>query len=476
MHYNLLLLFLFSTLFSQSISYSKDEILAFAFSNSEKLKQIEAEVKKTESIRKEYNGKALPTIEGNAGYQYAFQQVPLALDMSSLSSVNFTNSLTGTPTANEQIIAGTLDGMLSKLSSTELLLPKNSLSFGLSLYQPIFAQGKVITGIKIAKIYEQTMAQKYRDAQFQLAEAITVQYDQTLIAQKNVAIQQEALTLAQKTHSTALMRFNTGKGSSLDTLNSRFDVQKALYTKRDADKKYRLALQQLFTTAAIDRDPLTATLSDTLVTTDFSLSYEQAEQLMLQNNSTIILLNLAQELQEKMTTLSKTSFFPSLVAGASIAKVSQFDGGDNLNWHNDGKLFASLNVPIFSGTQRFQKVKQARFDEDKIREKRSDVIRQLKLALRASFEEYAVAQAELKQTAELKELSKEGFRVSSLSFEVGQITQLDLSKSQQQYNQAQLAYYNALYTLEKATTKIKRLIGDTSLISMAASEDTYETN
>jgi outer membrane protein TolC len=67
-------------------------------------------------------------------------------------------------------------------------------------------------------------------------------------------------------------------------------------------------------------------------------------------------------------------------------------------------------------------------------------------------------------------LTTQGAQIASLSYEIGQITQVDLTNSRQQLSMSKLAYHNAVHKLNAAITGIKMLIGDNSLL-LAEQED-----
>ena len=142
-----------------------------------------------------------------------------------------------------------------------------------------------------------------------------------------------------------------------------------------------------------------------------------------------------------------------------------FNGGDQIEWGDDRKVFIGTSIPIFSGGQKVQKVKQASCEEQKLLEMRRKTVNRLELALANFYEELAVAREECAEAEHLISLTSQGERIASLSYEMGQITQVDLTNSKQQLSMSQLAYNSAVYKLNIAIAGIKMLLGDEMLLS-----------
>ncbi len=448
--------------------FSKEDILRHAFKNSEILKQINQDRKISQSVKKEYFGKGLPTVEGVAKYEHKLKSYnPYDFSLSGGGSV--LNAIDGNADGakNDSIIAGAFDMMTASFGKLDLSPKKNSAAFGIQITQPIFAQGKVITGVRIADVYADAIEQRYQAGQYELAKKITDSYNAALLAQANLHIQEEAVSLAQESHRLTKTRFETGKGKVLDTLNTRFSVQRALFSLRSAQKDKRLAIENMLTTASLEMDVENLVLTDSLVREEFALSFHDARERMIENNRNLTQLQLAEEIQALQTTLAKSDFLPIVVAGASFMGVSQFDEAGDIDFSGDHKIFAGLTIPIFSGGQRVEKVHQAKLEESKLSEKKQELTNKLQLALAAAFEELEVAGEEIAEAEEMVALTQQGLKISITAYEVGQITQLDLTTSEQQYRMAKLAMNSAVYKVNRAVTAIRELIAEPALIAVA---------
>ena len=466
MRKKLLLLFLMAIMI-YSKNLSKSDLLGLAFENSEELKQIDQDRKVTQSMKKEYFGKAFPTITGNLYYQHniaSYNPYDFGLDGGSQGTVTDAITNGGATDPIDYILAGATDNMISSISSIDLSPLKNTLSMGISITQPIFAQGKVSTGLKMAKIYAETIEYKYQDTKFKLAKDIINSYNGSLVALENINIRKDGVSLAQESHRLAVARFKIGKGTELDTLNTRFEVVKEESLLRAAKKDYRLAVKNMFTIASINEVVDSVTLVDSLTDNKFAITYNEALTKMLENNRTLKQLDGAIKLQKLNTFLKTSDFFPTVFAGADFSAVTQYNGVSDADLTPNHKVFAGVTVPLFEGMQKFHRVNQEKFKEDKIEQQKQAVIDKLTLGLIASYEELNVARKLALESKEMVALTSKGYSVATVAYNIGQITQLDLTDSKQNSNLAKLSLNNSLRKINQAITAIRQLIADPSLI------------
>ena len=450
---------------------SRNDVLKYAFENSTGLAQIKAERERIEFMRKEYNGMAFPDINGAVNYVFAPNlngDSPSLLD-GLAPYLNTGEDAEGKPAdwyMNDMILANALDQTMSGIANS--MSAKNTLMWEVKATQPIFVQGKVKTGLRIARIALEAIDLQYKDMQFSLAQSITNSYNGALLAQQNLIIQKDALVISEESHRLSVARFSTGRGSALDTLNTRFAVQQAVLRLREAEKGQRLSIKALANAASMQDDNFT--LSDSLTIPNFNMSEETAWDEMQKNNTTLQLLNQAMDLQSEQTHLVKTDYLPMLAAFASIGQANLFNtasefSGDN-SWLWSSKIGLSLQVPIWNGGQRRSRVHQAKIEELKLEKQEIQATDGLRLALSAAFEDLAVAREELLQSEQMLALAQQGFKISKLSFEIGQLTQLELNNAEQMYRMAKLAQNSAVFNMNSAVVNIEKLIGDENLIKI----------
>ncbi|KMQ52386.1 putative outer membrane efflux protein [Chitinispirillum alkaliphilum] len=442
---------------------SLQEMKEHAFLNSEKVQQIELSLLRAESLKREYYAKGFPEI--NLGLKYLYQ--PRAynpFDFGPFPSVLEMMDPTQEGYLNDAMLAGTLDQLFSNLD----LAPKQqALQWEITATQPIFAQGKITAGVRIAKLYTEMISLQHQQLLSELAEQISHSYFKALVAEENLVTQRRAVELSEEAHRLSVRRYEVGKGTLLDTLNSRYTLQRDIYSLREAEKNRRLAVQQLLTTVSFDLCPDSFLLSDSLSENYLPTTFDQAHEVMLQSNHSLQVLRKGELLQQRQTHLMRTDYFPTVFAGATAGQISQHDAFGDINLRSDAwdvKIFAGVNVPVWNGGQRRHRMAQAYTEELKIASQIKEIEDLLTLALSAAFEEYQLAIENLSAVREMKAVAEKASSVAQRAFEVGHITQLELNQNHQNVNLTRLAYTDALYRLSKAQVKIQKLTGNPQLI------------
>ncbi|MCL1945925.1 MAG: TolC family protein [Chitinivibrionia bacterium] len=452
---------------------SRNDVLKYAFENSDGLAQLKAEREKIEFMRKEYYGKAFPDINAAINYLRAPDlnekpETPPTFHNVLLEAQKSPENTDGAaPSFYDMTLAGMLDGAMAGLADKlGAMNAKNTFQWEISATQPIFVQGKVKTGLKIAGIALKTLDEQYKGAQFDLAQKIIDAYNGALLAQQNAVIQQDALVIAEESHRLALAKFQSGNGSALDTLNTKFAYQQAVLRLSEANMGKRLALKSLANAASLDNE--TIILRDSLTVPEFNMSEDSAWEEMQKNNSSLRLLSQAKILQAEQTHLLKTDYLPLIAAFANIGQVNLFNKGSQFsdNWTWRSQIGVGIQIPIWNGGQRQNKLHQAKLDEFKLDKQEIEAKNGLRLALSAGFENLSVARQELIQVEQMLVLAEQGFKISKLSFELGQLTQLELNNNEQNFRMAKLAFNNAVFKINSAVVNIEKLVGNEKLISV----------
>ncbi len=441
-------------------TYTLDALLEIGFENSRVIKIVEEEMDKADAQVKEYYGMAFPKLEFNSYYQFAPNQFnPLGAggDMEDISIVDLLE-MSGIQQSIEpgaHLIGGVLDGMMAGLT------PKKHLtSVGLSLTQPLFSQGKVLTGLKIAKLYNRGLLCKWQDTKMKVKANISRLFYTALLAEKNNEIQKNAITLAGEGHRLAVIRYQSGKGTELDTLNSRLNLENSRITCQESIKGKRMALDALVKTTGIPAKVEDIKLSGEFPDGDYTIDLQDAIRYVRSENKQVIQLNVAREIRYKLVKIAKSDYLPLVYCGGSISKITQFNPEDDVVWQNDQKVFIGLSYNLFHGLQRHQKIKQAKSDARSIEQSRELAIEGLELMARNAWESLETSRKKLAQSKSLLALAEKAYNISKKAYELGGITLLDFQDSEQKVNGARIANSAALFEFYNAVIDMRLLMGD----------------
>lgn len=444
--------------------YTLEQLLEKAYETSEEIKAVEEELGKADAQIMQAYGSALPSLTASANANHAFRQFNTFNTMSGSSMPKLTDFLqpTDDPGAyqNDYLIANYLDQLPTYFSR---ILRDNTVSLMLTLNQPIYAQGKVGVGLKVARIYKENLNQKKNDQKLQVKSAVTKLFYSTLLAEKNNHIQSDAVKIAQETHRIALLKFAVGKAAELDTLSSRLHWENARISLKKAESDLRMAYSALIERAGLKGDADNFSITGEFPPAVFEMTLERALEIMHANNSQIMQLKSAEELQQQAVNFAKTDYRPLVFAGASMGKIAQFDSLSEARrgrtWQSDVKVFMGLSWNLFSGFQNMMKVRQAEADRAMFVLNEKLIVDNLVLAVRKSYEDVIVSKEQLAIAQDLVRLAEKGLKIAQKSYEIGMKTLLDVQNTELEANKAKIGYNAALFQFHGALVDLKARMG-----------------
>ena len=425
--------------------YTLDEVMTAALKNSRSIKIVEQEMLKTEAQVQEVYGKALPSIGSSININHAFK-------FNNTSAADSRSS--GSP--------ATLDSIQSVIS--ELITPKNNaVAFNMTLTQPIFAQGKVPIGLKIANRYRSTLNCKLQDEKLKIKGAIIKLFFGALLAQKNLQIASESVTVAEEMHHLVIIRQVGGNASELDTLTTRLHLKNAEIEFRKIESDLRMSYEKIMTNAGISEPVSTFGLDGSIPIKEFTMGLEQVLEIVKKDNYILTQLSGLKDIQELQIKLAKADYLPTVFAGASLGKLGQFnDPGkfDKVTWGTDNKVFLGAKWDIFTGTIRNQKIYQSIIDRDVFLLNEKQTIDAVVLATRNAYENVVTSKDQLSATEEVSALAEKGFSLAKVSYEVGSKTYLDMQNAELELHKAKTMNNAAYFNYNCALIDLQMLMGN----------------
>jgi outer membrane protein TolC len=464
-------------------SYTLETLVDAGMKNSKQVKIVGEEIKKVDAQIFEAYGSALPSIDFSANYQHAFEtfspiemtgltfdstqallmQTPLSVDTSTYQPLPQDHY--GDPDVMQ--IAQTTDllkQILGSFSSLDFDGKPNTLALTLSLSQPLYAQGKVGIGLKIAKIYKEGLDSKYKFVQDTVRASITKLFYAALLAQKNALVQEEAVKLAQESHRLTVVRFAVGKSSEIDTLVSRLAYEKAAIDRRTMESQLRVAYDALIKQCGVPESPSAFSLEGEFPKGEYSIGFEEAKEKMRDRNLVLKQLESGAQVQQQLVRLAKSDFMPMVYCGASLGKIYQFEEFGEIDWGNKGaddqKIFVGATINLFNGFKKIQKVKQAQTDRYSFELTQKMAQDGLEIGLLAVHERLETARAQLESSQALLNLAGKGYTMSKVAYEIGTVTLNDFQKRELEYEGAKIALNAALFAFHSAVVEIKIMTGE----------------
>ncbi|NLD91480.1 MAG: TolC family protein [Fibrobacter sp.] len=420
--------------------YSLGEIVGITVKNSRSIRIIEQEMYKSEA-------------EVQAVYGQSFPHVSLQMNLShNFSKVDYGFA----PTGNEFI-----DNLFKSISST--IEPKQSSGqIGLTLDQPLFAQGKVYYGLKLAKKNRVILNCKLQEEKLRVRGFVVKQYFNALMHNRNYQIANESVIIAREAHRVVTARQSVGTSSEYDTLSSRLHLKNAELALTKTDIERRSAYEKLLTTSGIAESLSSFSLIDSLPLREYTLDLDQTIELVKKDNLTLVQLSGYGEVFDYRIKLAQTEYLPGIFAGITLGRNGQLNGYselDNIRWVDSRIVHAGLKWDIFSGTIRSQRLSQARIDRTIFDLNEKQAIDTMILAARNAYDFVTISKEQLVLAGEAAVLAEKALSLAKISYDAGSKIYLDLQNAELELHKAKMAENNARYTYFTSVVDLQILTG-----------------
>ena len=364
-----------------------------------------------------------------------------------LPNINMSGSFDDYVSLPTQLIPGEFFGRPGELIPVQFGTTYN-LAAGLDASQLLYNQ-QYLVGVRMAKLMldqNQLSNEKIRtDVVFEVAQS----YYLTQITLRQISNQQENLRKLEKAEKIASSQYENGLIKKIDL--DRIVVQK-LNLQTEIDRLQVLLDQEFNMQRYYMGLPLDQPLAfpDSVDVTGFQKGAVQD----LSNHIDIRMLEMQKRLINANIRLNQAEYFPSLTMIAAMNYNNQSNTyyvfGKSTEWYNTSLVGLRLNVPVFSGFQRYHRVSQSKVALDQLQITEDDTRRILRIqSLDASRKLMASITAEKRQRENMN-LANRVYDVSQDQYQKGIIPLTDLLNAETAMSDAQTSHTMALIQMKIA--------------------------
>jgi len=424
-----------------------------AFKNLADLKNARLDYKMAEAKNKEFTGLALPQITGSAQGNH-YLTLPL-IQFPDGSEVQIYDVL-----RQEGVKDGTGAPITKKgefnYRNFSFITPWN-VNAGISVNQLLF-EPQVFVGLQARDELLVNSDLQLKVTEENVKETVYKNYYAVLIAQKQLGYVVESIKRLEKLVHDQNEMFKNG-------FVERLDIDKTtvnLNNTRTSEIQLRNAMNN---GVAVLKMNLGLTQADSLILKD-TLSSDGIRQGILEddfsyeNRNEVKLLNSAIKLQNYDIRRHKLSYFPTVSAFYNFQENGQRQGGDAAGsqpwfWYNTNLVGLNVNVPIFDGFQKKNRIRQSKFTLEKVQntlDMTKKAIDMEKTVARNSLLNAIVAMDAQEKNMEL---AVKVYNSVKTKYEQGVGSSFESLQADTDLHQAQSNYFRAMY--EAALAKINYL-------------------
>ncbi len=425
---------------------SLQQATELALQNAEELQNLRLDEKIQELNNKEITGSIYPQVIASGGGTY-YTNLPKVQFPNSNFPIYQVLQNEGVTDQNGNPIS--TNNATSSVQAISFQVPLN-FQFGLAINQLLF-QPDIFVALKARDEVLQYNKANTKVAEEKVKESVQKAYYSVLIAVEQKRILGETLTRLEKLTNEMTEMFKSGFAEKLD-------IDKITVNKNNTTTAINQIANSINISKALLKNTIGLPMSDDIVLTE-KLEPQNLQALLLESNdnfnygvrSEIGLLNSARKLQEVDLLRQKSGYLPTIAAFYQFQRTGQrnpdfaLPGASPWYFFNTGLIGLNINQPIFDGFQKKYKIDQAELKLVQVDNSMKQVKRAIDMEQNIAKNSLSNALLNLDIQQRNSDLAQEVFETTQIKYESGVGSSIELIQSDAAYQQAQGAYFQALY-------------------------------
>lgn len=414
---------------SDTLRLSRQECVAIALNESQTQKIADIEVKKTDYSKKEVLANLFPSIDFTGAYQRSIELQSMSMNMGGMT---------------QTIKMGT----------------DNNWNLGFSASMPLI-NASLWKSIGISDTQILQSLESARASRLDLVNNVNKAYYALLLAIDSREVIRQNYELAKFNADLYERQFKAGTASEYDMLRSQVQVTNVEPELLQADIAVRQCQLQLAVLMGVEP---TFTLMPDVGLSDMQqemYGYSMGNDLSLDNNTSLRSLDINRKLALQNVNLQKLAWVPTLAASFNLNWNAMSNGSPFTNQHFNpySNVGLALQIPIFHGGAKVQKLRQAKLQLKQIDLQRETLVNSLNMQVELALDNINRQVNQISSSEQGMKTAAKAREIMQKSFEIGAATYLNVRDSEMALTSAQLSYYQAIYNYLVSTSELDTLLG-----------------
>ena len=448
-------------------TYTREEAINIALEKSSDVKSAEEDLKSANSQVTAGYGNAYPTIDLSATVTRIFglDDVEKSTDLTDAAAQMAAGTdENGNPMANaydQQVIGPAMDGLIYGMKSQGYRWQS---SVGITATQILYAQGKVGTGIEIAKAYKRVSEVNLENKKAQVRYDVANAFDQLIYLDSAISIMYASKDMLQENLNFVEQSLKSGLATELDLIRVQLSMDQLNSKIASTEKKRILARNALLNTMGLEwesdvqfqgdlRDPAAGyTYPDTSMA---NVKKRRRELVMLEETENMKTLNI--EIEEG-------GYKPTVVLLGGIKYANNkndFFDWDAPKWDKLNK-YVALNVTmnLFNGMKTRESVTQAKSSPRSTQIQKETAERGFRMQIESCANTLEDANSQIEIAKRQVDLAQKNYDLTNDAYKLGRETQLNLLTAENSLRTAKLDYMNSIVEWNKAYNALLQATGE----------------
>ncbi len=440
-------------------TYTREEAVKIALEKSSSIKTAEEELVSANSQVDAGYGNAMPTIDLTAGINRIFglDDVENSHDLA-----NAAENMESASEFDKQVMAPAVDGLVYGMKSQGYRWQS---SVGLQATQILYAQGKVGTGIEIAKVYKRIKEVNLENVKATVKHDIENAFDNLILLDSSIVIMNASIDQMQQHIDYVNQAVESGLASELDQIRAQLQMDKMKSDLQTTQKNRILARNALLNGMGLDWES-DVQFKGELREPNANLPYpDTAMANVKKRRKELIMLSASEEILNKNISIEEGGYKPTIVLVGGLKytnnknEIQQWDAPD---WDKNINKYVGLNLTmnLFNGMKTKEAVVQAKskLRDTQIQKETAERGFRMQIESCANTLEDAVRQLELQKRQ--VDLATRNYDLTEASYKVGRSSQLDYLDASLMLRSAKLTYMQAIVNWNTAYNALLLATGE----------------
>lgn len=336
----------------------------------------------------------------------------------------------------------------------------NIWSTGFSLSMPLVSV-QLWKSIQVTAVGVELAVEQARSSRQDLIEQVQQAFYATLLANDLYTVYKENYDNACMDYKDVKEKYENGTVARYDLITAEVAMNNAAPAMYDAENNIILCKWRLKALMGIDLDTKINCLGSLVDYSGTMKELSMNEAISLENNSSLKQLELQQESLHKNYQMQLAAYYPSLNLSLSYMWTAMEDNFrfNKYKWNPYSVGGISLVIPIFSGGQRYNAVRQTRVQQEQLALQRENTARELEISVRQSLSSMNTCVHQFSAAEKSIEGAETGYNIAQERYDVGSGTFLELQDSKLALLQAKLNLNQSIYNYLVAKSTLDKTLG-----------------
>jgi len=335
---------------------------------------------------------------------------------------------------------------------------KNAYQMSAQASLPLYNR-QLIQRNKVAKSSVALSKQQLEANRNKIESRVKQTYFAALLAHSSLDVVQQSYANARSNYQNIKSRNKQGLAPDYDVLRAKVQMQNIKPDVQDARNRYQSTLNRLKLLSGISiQKPID-------IEGDLSAYYkafpkDKLADYSLKQNPQLKQLSLQKNLQNKRISTEQSAYYPNLSGVANYNLQAQEDNFDfsNYDWVETAGAGLRVQVPIFSGLTRNNKVQQAKIERQKIDIQKQNLKRSLKVEVENSLDQIRQIEEQIEAQQQNIQQAKRGFKIAQTSYKRGTINIVELNDAELALSRARMNYLTAIHDYLTALVNYEQIV------------------